>query len=180
MRRQWSCGARRPRILQKSMKRSRKGTTFEKRESLLTNDFIQCRNIKKDEVSIYTIKLDGDLLAKQQEYKNLIYYEKINSLFDVKNKTYNKNLTTGRCSICEKDESIATTSNATNLEFKFYNTDKIGFSSNLDGTFTRNYNICKECYQYIMIAENFIDNNLSTRFGGLKTYIIPHFIFFKS
>jgi CRISPR-associated protein Csh1 len=148
-----------------------------KRESLLTNDLLLCRNIKKDGVSIYTIKLDGDLLAKRQDYKDLIYYEKINSLFDVKNKTYNKNLTMGRCSICEKDETIATTSNATNLEFKFYNTDKIGFSSNLDGAFTRNYNICEGCYQYLMIAENFIYNNLRTRIGGLKTYIIPNFIY---
>ncbi len=148
-----------------------------KRESLLTNDLLLCRGIKKDEVSIYTIKLDGDLLTKHQEYRDLIYYEKINSLFDVKNKHYENNLTAkGRCSICENDD-LATTSNATNLEFKFYMTDKLGFSSNLDGTFTKNYNICKECYQYLMIAENFIDNNLSTRIGGLKMYIIPHFIF---
>jgi len=148
-----------------------------KRESLLTNELLLCRGIKKDEVSVYTVKLDGNLLAKHQEYRNMVYYEKINSLFDVKSKNYSKNLTTGVCSICEKDESLATTSNATNLEFKFYMTDKIGFSSNLDGMFIKNYNICKECYHYLMIAENFIDNNLSTRIGGLKTYIIPHFIF---
>jgi CRISPR-associated protein Csh1 len=148
-----------------------------KRESLLTNDLLQHQGIKKDEVSIYTVKLNGELLAKHQEYRNMIYYEKINSLFDVKSKTYSKNLTTGGCSICEKDAPLVTTSNATNLEFKFYMTDKIGFSSNLDGMFIKNYNICNDCYQYLMIAENFIDNNLSTKIGGLKTYIIPHFIF---
>lgn len=148
-----------------------------KKESLLTNDLLLCRGIKKDEVSIYTVKLDGDLLVKRQEYRDIIYYEKIDKLFNIKDKNYSKNLATGKCSICENGESLATTSNATNLEFKFYMTDKIGFSSNLDGAFTKNYNICKECYQYLMIAENFIDNNLSTRIGGLKIYIIPHFIF---
>lgn len=148
-----------------------------KSESLLTNDLLSCRGIKKDEISIYTVKLNGDLLTKNREYRNIIYCEKINKLFDMKSKTYSKNLAKGNCSICGKGHSIATTSNATNLEFKFYMTDKIGFSSNLDGMFIKNYNICKECYQYLMIAENFIDNNLNTRIGGLKTYVIPHFIF---
>ena len=148
-----------------------------KRESLLTNDLLSCRGITKDEISIYTVKLNGNLLINNQEYKDIIFCVKINDLFDAKSKTYSKNLTKGNCSICEKGDSVATTSNATNLEFKFYMTDKIGFSSNLDDTFVKNYNICKNCYQYLMIAENFIDNNLSTKIGGLKTYVIPHFIF---
>jgi len=151
-----------------------------KRESLLTNDLLQCRGIKQKEVSLYTVKLNGDLLVKNQEYRDAIYDEKLNNLFDEKNKTYKKNLAIhGKCSICKKENLLATTSNATNLKFKFYMTDKIGFSSNFDGNFKNNYNICKECYQYLMIAENFItdDNNLSTRIGGLSVYIIPHFIF---
>jgi CRISPR-associated protein Csh1 len=155
----------------------RSGKKGIKRESLLTNELLLCRGIKKDEVSIYTVKVDGDLLTKRQGYRDIVYYEKINCLFDAKNMRYKNNLTVkGICSICEKDESM-TTSNATNLEFKFYNTDKIGFSSNLDGIFTKNYNICKDCYQYLRVAENFIADKLSTRIGGLDTYIIPHFIF---
>jgi len=148
-----------------------------KRESLLTNDLLSIKHIPRNVVSVYTVRLDGDLLAKNQEYRDIVYYEKINSLFDVKHKTYKKNLTTeGKCSICEK-EDLLTTSNATNLDFKFYMTDKIGFSSNLEGQFTKNYNICKECYQYLMIGENFINSNLRTRIGELNTYVIPHFIF---
>jgi len=148
-----------------------------KRESLLTNDLLSINHISRNEVSIYTVRLDGDLLVKNQEYRDIVYYEKINSLFDIKHKTYKKNLTTeGKCSICEKQD-LLTTSNATNLGFKFYMTDKLGFSSNLDGKFTKNYNICKECYQYLMIGENFINHKLSTQIGGLNTYVIPHFIF---
>lgn len=164
-------------LIKKYMEDIIKRLKGDKRESLLTNDLLSCRGIKKDEISIYTVKLNGNLLTENQEYKNIVYSEKINNLFDVKSKTYSKNLTKGNCSICGKGDSVATTSNATNLEFKFYMTDKIGFSSNLDGMFVKNYNICKNCYQYLMIAENFIDNNLSTRIGGLKTYVIPHFIF---
>ena len=147
-----------------------------KSESLLTNDLLSCRGIEKNEISIYTIKLNGELLSDNQEYRSIIFLEKIDNLFDIKSKIYSKNLTKGICSICGKGDSVATTSNATNLEFKFYMTDKIGFSSNLDGMFVKNYNICRECYQYIMIAENFIDNNLSTKIGGLKVYVVPHFI----
>ncbi|MEA2074604.1 MAG: TM1802 family CRISPR-associated protein, partial [Euryarchaeota archaeon] len=95
-----------------------------KRESLLTNDLLSIKHIPRNEVSVYTVRLDGDLLAKNQEYRDIVYYEKINSLFNVKHKTYKKNLTTeGKCSICEK-EDLLTTSNATNLDSKFYMTDK--------------------------------------------------------
>ncbi|RKX93606.1 MAG: hypothetical protein DRP84_08190 [Spirochaetes bacterium] len=131
---------------------------------------------RSPDISVYTIKINDQPVCQTKEYRDMIYYEKIDCLFDANHSNYKKNLTpNGICSICGK-EGI-TTSNATNLEFKFYMTDKLGFSSNLDGRFTRNYNICKECYQYLMIAENFIDNNLKTKIGSLNAYIIPHFIF---
>lgn len=147
-----------------------------KRESLLTNDLLSVKSLSRDKISIYTVKSNSYLLANSQEYKDMVYYEKINSLFDSNNKNYKKYLKlVGKCSICG-EENVPTTSNATNLEFKFYMTDKLGFSSNLDGKFTKNYNICKDCYQYMMIAENFIKTNLSSRIGDLDVYIIPHFI----
>ena len=147
-----------------------------KRETLLTNDILSTKSLSRDNVSIYTVKFNNDLLVHRQEYREIIYYEKIDSLFDINNRNYKNRLTLkGKCSICGK-ENISTTSNATNLDFKFYMTDKLGFSSNLDGKFTKNYNICKECYQCLMIGENFIKNNLSTRIG-LNAYIIPHFIY---
>ena len=103
----------------------------------------------------------------------MICNEKIETLFS-ETGSYKENFQRGICSICGCGNT--TTSNATNLDFKSYMTDKIGFSSNLDGKFTKNFNICKECYQYLMIAENFIGDNLSSRIGGLSVYIIPHFI----
>jgi len=157
------------------IKRSKSQTN--KRESLLTNDLLDEKFISRNEVSIFTIKLDGELLCNSEEYKKIIFDEKINNLFNINHKNYKSNLKSkGICSICEKN-NILTTSNATNLKFKFYMTDKIGFSSNLDGQFTKNYNICKECYQYLMVGENFINSNLSVPIGSLNAYIIPHFIF---
>ncbi|GCC11176.1 CRISPR-associated protein [archaeon] len=150
-----------------------------KGESILTNDFLNIKSLSKDMVSIYTVSIGGKLLVDNSEYKGLLYYEKIGCLFDPDNGNYKQNLTIkGKCSICGKEE-VPTTSNATNLNFKFYMTDKLGFSSNLDGKFIKNYNICKDCYQYLMIAENFIRSNLNTKIGGLYPYILPQFTYKK-
>lgn len=149
-----------------------------KRESAITNDFLDLKSLSKDTVTIYTVKFNGEPLVNRPEYREMVYYEKLNSLFDPKNKNYKKNfISEGKCSICGK-ENTATTSNTTNLEFKFYNNDKVGFSSKLDGKFTKNYNICKDCYQYQMIAENLLlpPSNLYTQIGGLDVFIIPYFI----
>lgn len=155
------------------LKRAKSGGN--KREILLINDFFSIKSFSNFNVSIYTLKLNGKTLVDNQEYKDMVYYEKISCLFDRSNKNYKKNFISNCiCSICGEEKE--TTSNTTNLDFKFYMTDKIGFSSNLDRRFTRNYNICKECYQYLLIGENFIDGNLKTAIGGLNTYVIPHFI----
>ncbi len=147
-----------------------------KRESSLTNDLLSIKSLSKDNVRIYTAKFNHEFLVNRQEYKDMVYYEKIDCLFDVNHTNYKKSLTlAGNCSICGRGD-VSTTSNATNLNFKFYMTDKLGFSSSLDGKFTKNFNICKECYQHLMIGENFINENLRTRIGGLNTYVIPRFI----
>jgi len=130
--------------------------------------------LSTDEISLYTIKINNNLVCRIDEYTNMIFDLKLESLF-IENGEYKDNFQKGVCSVCSK-ENTSTTSNATNLKFKFYMTDKLGFSSNFDGKFTKNFNICKECYQYLMIAENFIKNKLSTQIG-LNVYIIPHFIY---
>ncbi|PWB54324.1 MAG: hypothetical protein C3F06_04545 [Candidatus Methanoperedenaceae archaeon] len=140
----------------------------------IEKNLLDLKNLSTDRVSLYTIAIDNQLVSQNKEYTKMIFKEKIENLFDEKG-DYKDNYQKGLCSICGNDD-LPSTSNTTNLEFKFYMTDKIGFSSNLDGIFTKNYNICKNCYQYLIIAENIIDTNLSTRIGGLNTYIIPHFI----
>lgn len=143
----------------------------------ITKNLLSLINLKFNEVALYTIKINDQFVCQTEQYINMIFDEKIGTLFNGTG-DYKDNFQKGMCSICGEG-GTATTSNVTNLGFKFYITDKLGFSSNLDGKFTKNFNICKECYQYLMIAENFIDgdDNLRTRIGGLRTYVIPHFIF---
>lgn len=132
--------------------------------------------LTSDEISLYTIKIDGQIVCQKKEYLDIIYNEKIEKLYKEKGdyKKYFK--TDSICSICS-DRAIPTTSNVTNLEFKFYMTDKLGFSSNFNGNFKSNYNICQRCYQYLMIAERYINENLRTKIGGINVYVLPKFIF---
>ena len=123
-----------------------------------------------EDVALYTIKIDNQLICQTEGYRDIIFNAKIETLFD-KDGDYKNNFQKGVCSICGKEKE--TTSNATNLDFKFYNSDKLGFSSNLDGKFTNNYNICKDCYQYLMIGERCINENLRSWFGGMPIYILP-------
>src|SRR5208283_4641788 len=134
-------------------------------------------SISADEVAVYTLALNGTPLVNREEYRKMIYYEKLGCLFDPKNKTYKNNLTLqGNCSLCDK-KKLPTSSTATNLSFKFYMTDKLGFSSDLDGKFTKNFNICKTCYTDLLAGERFIDNNLKTYLGGINCYVIPSLLF---
>jgi len=130
-----------------------------------------------DEVAVFTVAINGNLLVQREEYRRMLYNEKIGCLFDPKNKTYKNNFVRqGNCSLCDK-KNEATTSTATNLSFKFYMTDKLGFSSDLDGKFTKNFNICEMCYSDLLSGERFIDNNLKTYLGGIGCYVIPTLLF---
>ena len=137
--------------------------------------------LESNEVSLYTVTWNGSPLVTRQEYRKMLLNEKIGCLFDPKDKTYKKHLNrNGNCSLCEK-KNLLTTSTATNLNFKFYMTDKLGFSSDLDGKFTRNFNICETCYGDLLSGEAFIDNNLKTYLGQgkgkIKCYVIPTLLF---
>lgn len=148
-----------------------------KRECLLSDALLRTKSLSKGGVSVYTLKFNDDLLVKRQEYREMVYDDKVDCLFDANHKIYKKNLVNqGKCSLCNGNH-VKTTSNATNLAFKFYMTDKKGFSSYLDDKFTKNYNICEECYRYLMVGEQFIQNNLNTYVGGLSLYLIPSLIF---
>ena len=150
----------------------------DKRESAITNDILNIKQLSKSNISMYAFKLNDDFPGNSEEYKSMIYKEKISNLFDRDFNAYKNNFTEkGKCSICNKIDFTPTSSNTTNLGFNYYMTDKLGFSSNLDGKFKNNYNICKDCYQYLMIAERFINEKLKSRIGGLDVYIIPNMIF---
>ncbi|GAI73350.1 unnamed protein product, partial [marine sediment metagenome] len=97
----------------------------------ITKNLLLAINLSADEVSLYTVKIDSNLICQRVEYKDMIFNEKIGTLFN-ENGDYKGNFQNATCLVCGKKDT-STTSNATNLDFKFYMTDKIGFSSNLDG-----------------------------------------------
>jgi CRISPR-associated protein Csh1 len=158
------------------LSKKEKKISFEEMIKEEKKELLSSKKLKDNEIARYTVKLNGELACNFTEYVDMVYYEKIEQLFDSKG-SYKKNLqTAGICSVCDK-KNISTTSDTTNLQFKYYITDKLGFSSNLDEKFIKNYNICKECYIDLMIGENFVKNNLKSRIGDLYVYIIPYFIF---
>lgn len=132
-------------------------------------------NFKEENIAFLTLKIDGGLICMTDEYKHMVYDENIKKVFDNSGQYKDNYNQSGICSICAR-ENAETTSNVTNLEYKFYITDKRGFSSNLDNKFTKNYNICKDCYQHLMLAENFISKKLNTKIGDLSVYLIPQFV----
>lgn len=136
----------------------------------MQSSILKFLNLSNDDISLFTLKVDGQLVCQIPQYKQMIYDEKIGILFDKTSKYQQKKAI---CSVCS-NSGLKTTSDSTNFKFKLYMRDKVSFSSNLDGKFTKNYNICKNCYQHLLIAENFIATNLKTKIGGLSCYIIPH------
>jgi len=121
--------------------------------------------LKKDEISLFTLKFNDELLSDNEEYRNYIYKSLIGEIFE---KTEN-----GKCHICSKEKKV--TWDTTRFWFKFYMTDKVGFSSNLQGekAFLKNYSLCEECYKSILLAEAFIKNNLSSYLSNYSVYILP-------
>lgn len=122
---------------------------------------------KKDEISLYTLKIDGEFVCDNKDYIDLIFKDKIDDIF--------KNSSEGICSCCGNRGKV--TSEMKRFKYKYYNTNKINFSSFITGNFDKNYKLCLDCYKDILVSEVYIQNNLNSTIGGLPLYIIPGFIF---
>jgi CRISPR-associated protein Csh1 len=133
------------------------------------SEYIINKGFSKKDFGLFTLKINGKLMAENKEYKELIAKEKIDSLFGKMRKI---------CSACNANDPVSA-----NPEFSFaksalgfYMTDKVGFSSSLSGEFTRNFVLCKSCYTRLLAGEVFVRNNLSAYIGGLNLYITPRFL----
>jgi len=126
----------------------------------------QQTGLNKNQISLYTFNVNGENLVEYDDYRNYIYTTLVEEIF--------KNAKNAFCHLCGEEKKI--TGNTTKFWFKFYMTDKIGFSSNFGGdkTFYRNYSLCKDCYEAILVAESFIRNRLRS-WLITDVYIIPHF-----
>lgn len=126
------------------------------------------KSITKKDVSLFTLKVDGQLLVDLSEYRDYIENSMVSDLFSEGE--------FGICHLCQEKKEI--THDMSKLKFKYYITDKIGFSSGLrkEG-FLKNFSLCKDCYKELLVGEAFIKNNLSSYLAGANLYIIPKFIF---
>lgn len=126
--------------------------------------------LTQKDIGLYTLKINNRLMTDYKEYRELIVNEKIDSLFGKQKKL---------CSSCNEDKPV--TDNPEFAKAKsalgYYTTDKVGFSSDLSGKFTKNFIVCKDCYTKLLVGEVFIRNNLLSYIGGLSLYIVPKFIF---
>lgn len=124
-------------------------------------------NFHPDDIALYTLAIDGELIVKQKEYHRLVLEEK-ESVFDA--------VREGICSVTNRKEQV--TGTATKLQFKYYVNDKLNFASGIsDKNYTKNMAIGRSAYRHVIAGEAFIQRNLSIRFGSLPCYIIPDFLY---
>lgn len=118
------------------------------------------------EISLWNLKINNIVVVKEKEYIKAVIEEKIDKLYAGKK---------GICSLCNQEKEV--TDNTTRFEFKYYMTDKLGFSAGLSGDFHKNMVLCKECYQQVLAGESFIKKRLGFNIGGFRVYLMPSFIF---
>lgn len=127
--------------------------------------------LKKKDIGLYTLKINDNLMVEDEEYQKIAIKEKINSLFDEEKRKV--------CSLCGEYKLITDRPkfDRAGCALGYYITDKVGFSSNLSGDFTKNFILCKDCYKRLLVGESFIRNRLRQNIGGINLYIIPKFLF---
>lgn len=123
--------------------------------------------LKRRDIALYTIQLNGELLARHPDYVAYLEKNLVDEAFEGAND--------GVCHVCGRKGEV--TANTTRFKLlKFYMTDKPGFASRLSRRgFVRNYVLCRECYRALLAGERFIANRLNTRLGHNNVYIIPVF-----
>lgn len=124
-------------------------------------------SVNLEDVLLYSLAINGQLVVSQPEYERLVISEKL-SVF--------KNAKKGVCALTNKKDLV--TGKVTKLKFKYYINDKISFASNFeDELFVKNLSFSKEAYQAVMAGEAYILRNFDTRFSDLSCFIIPEFLY---
>lgn len=119
-----------------------------------------------NEIVLYTIYIDGKSVAQDGDYRKMLI-DSVNININDEGGFYD-----GTCFICGQDTKV--TFNTKKFQFKYYNTDKVSFSSDLDvKNFKKNFSICLNCYNNIINGENYIFKYLNTSIGGIPVLIIP-------
>ncbi|MGB9780800.1 TIGR02556 family CRISPR-associated protein [Caldanaerobacter sp.] len=126
--------------------------------------------IKKGQIALWTVVLNDKPLV------NLPPYDKV--IIEYRTEGFEKEVMEGYCSICgEKKDRVSPTAFKRLQFFKPYITDKIGFASELDMKgFSRNFLICEECFNSLLVAERYMLSNLGFRIGNINFLLLPSFL----
>lgn len=123
---------------------------------------------KSSDLALYTLHLNGEQLARQQDYVAYLEESLIGEAF--------KSASNGVCHVCGRNDKEVTADTTRFKLLKFYITDKPGFASGLSKKgFACNYTLCRECYRSLLAGERFIENHLNTRLAYNSVYVIPLF-----
>lgn len=124
-------------------------------------------NAKPKEL-LYTVKIDGESVAQNPEYRSIVLHKNLESAFESTEQQH--------CTTCGKFTDVST--DTTRFLLKFYMTDKINFASYFDA---KNYNravtLCRDCYRDILVGERWIDANLKTSLGNFQVYLLPQILY---
>ena len=120
----------------------------------------------KRNVAVYSLKVDGKLISDYDEYRALVEDKIALSMGNER----------GICHLCGK-EGVVSAEITKRLNFKYFITDKISFAPSLEkNRFVESFSICMDCFNKLRLAEDFIANELSLRWGDFRLYVIPKFI----
>jgi CRISPR-associated protein Csh1 len=129
--------------------------------------FIENKYAVKTKECIYTLRINGMLIAQNPDYLAFIKEKILTSAFE---ETMNN-----PCSICGEYKSV--TQNTTRFLLKFYMTDKINFASYFDEKhYYKAVAFCPQCYETYIIGEKWIASNLQSKLGGFSFYLLPQFL----
>lgn len=133
----------------------------------LSEEIVKKTGIKKREIGLWTIVLNGKPLVELSPYDKVI--------IEYRTEGFEEEVISGYCSICgEKKERVSPTAFKRLEFFKPYITDKIGFASELDKKgFSRNFLICEECFNSLLMAERYMLSDLGFKVGNLNFLLLP-------
>ncbi|QSZ28278.1 TIGR02556 family CRISPR-associated protein [Aceticella autotrophica] len=148
------------------------GKKFRKAISKYFEEYLKNgKNLKTEEIGLYTIFIDGKSLSSHKEYINAAIESKKPNVKKSKSKK-------GVCSICGSPNAI--TFDSSKARFKFFTTNQVIFASSFSiNNYYKNMQMCSECFSKYQAGENYISNKLSTKLAAFNVLIIPQFVYGK-
>lgn len=123
---------------------------------------------KKDEIGLYTVLVNGELLTDNKDYRNKVLESKKPA---AKGQMGTSNL---QCNICGSFQNISQEINR--MQIKYFTTNQEIFKGSLK-SYEKSLNLCSECIEKLQSGEVFVQQNLATNIAGFEVLVIPNLIY---